>query len=116
MMEILKNSMVLIYGQLVLATVINMITVYCLKKADGFTHLWPSIGVVVSVSFVQYLVSRVMASGMDVGIAMVTVLVFIMIGSVLMGFIVFNETLSFQKVAGLTLAIIGVTIASLSKS
>jgi small multidrug resistance pump len=113
-MAILKNSLAFLYAQLVLATAINMITVYCLKKADGFTKLWPSIAVVLSVSLVQYLVSRVMASGMDVSIAMVTVLVFVMIGSTLMGFIVFDEPLSIQKVTGLTLAMIGIMILSAS--
>ena len=85
MNELLKSSAVAAYSQISLATLFNLGTIYYLKKADGFTHFWPSIAALVTISLTQWLLSRAMASGMDMGLAVTTLVVCVMIGSTLMG-------------------------------
>lgn len=108
------NTPAFLYGQLVLAALCNLVTVYAMKQADGFTRLWPSVAVVVSICLVQFLISRVMAGGIQVGLALTAVVVFVMLGSVVMGWLVFGEPLQAQRAAGYALAILGVVIAALA--
>lgn len=115
MIELFKNTVFMVYAELALAVAINMVTIYCVKKAEGFTQFWPSVGVIVSISLVQFIVSRTIASGIGTGQAMTTVIVFVMIGSILMGTFLFHEPLPMQKILGMALAIIGVVIASTAK-
>lgn len=103
-----------LYGQLVLAALCNLVTVYAMKRAEGFTQFWPSMAVLGSICLVQFLVSRVMAGGMQVGMALTAVVVFVMVGSVAMGWLVFGEPLGMQRAAGYALAILGVVIAALA--
>ena len=107
MNELLKSSAVAAYSQISLATLFNLGTVYYLKKADGFTHFWPSIAALVTISLTQWLLSRAMASGMDMGLAVTTLVVCVMIGC---------DLVSAQKALGYGIAIIGVIIASLEKA
>lgn len=116
MIEFLKNPVWLVYAELALATAINMVTIYCVNKAEGFTRFWPTIGVIVSISLVQFFVSRAIASGMDTSQAVTSVIVCVIIGSILIGTFVFQESLPPQKIAGMALAILGVVIASTAKS
>jgi len=116
MNELLKSSAVAPYSQIFLATLFNLGTIYYLKKADGFTHFWPSIAALVTISLTQWLLSRAMASGMDVGLAVTTLVVCVMIGSTLMGIFLFGDLVSAQKAVGYGIAIIGVIIASLAKA
>ena len=116
MNELLKSSAVAAYSQISLATLFNLGTIYYLKKADGFTHFWPSIAALVTISLTQWLLSRAMAGGMDMGLAVTTLVVCVMIGSTLMGIFLFGDLVSAQKAVGYGIAIIGVIIASLAKA
>ena len=108
--------MAVVYMQLALATLFNLGTVYCLKKSQGFTILWPTVLVIVTISITQWLVSRAMVSGMDTGLAVTTLVVAVMVGSALMGMLIFHEHLSSQKMVGFGVAIVGVVIVSLAKN
>lgn len=108
------NTPAFLYGQIALAALCNLVTVYAMKQAEGFTRLWPSLAVLVSICLVQVLISRVMVGGMQVGLALTSVVVFVMVGSVAMGWLVFGEPLQAQRVAGYALAILGVVIAALA--
>jgi multidrug transporter EmrE-like cation transporter len=116
MVELLKSSAAAAYGQIALATLFNLGTVYCLKRAEGFTNLWPSIVALVTISLTQWLLSRAMASGMDMGLAIATLVVCVMVGSTLMGIFLFDEPVSAQKAFGFGIAVIGVLIASVAKA
>jgi multidrug transporter EmrE-like cation transporter len=116
MIELLKSSAAIAYVQIAIATLSNLVTVYYLKKAEGFTHLWPSIVALVTISLTQWLISRAMASGMDMGLAIATLVVCVMIGATLMGIFLFDEPVSAQKAVGFGIAAIGVLMASLAKA
>ena len=105
-----------VFLQLALALCSNLVAIYFLKKAHGFTVLWPTVWALVAICLTQGLVSRAMESGVDTGLAITIVVVGVMIGSALMGNILFQESLSPQKIVGFGIAILGVALASLAKT
>ncbi|MDR3425158.1 MAG: SMR family transporter [Alphaproteobacteria bacterium] len=106
----------IVYSQLALATLFNLGTVFFLKKAHGFTVFWPTVWAIVTVSLTQWLISRAMEGGMDMGLAVATVVVNVIIGSAIMGVFLFQENLPTQKIIGFGIAIAGIVIASLAKA
>ena len=105
-----------VFLQLALAVFSNLVAVYFLKKAHGFTVLWPTVGALVAICLTQGLIGRAMESGIDTGLAITIIVVGVMIGSALMGNILFQESLSSQKIAGFGIAVLGVAVASLAKT
>jgi hypothetical protein len=60
------------------------------------------------------LVARVMSSGGQVAAAIVTVVVAVMVGSGLIGYLFFGERLTTLQIAGYAIAVAGVMVASLA--
>ncbi len=116
MIDPVKPSALAAYAQIALATLFNLGTIYYLKKAEGFTRLSPSIAALVMICLTQWLISRAMASGMDMDVAVTTLVVCVMIGAALMGALLFRESLPVQKAVGFGIAVIGVVIAALAKA
>lgn len=101
---------------LAIALVFNVSYVYFLKKAEGFTLLWPSVMALLLICVAQYFISRALVAGMGPGLAIAVVSVCVMLGAALMGAFLFAEPVSAQKTLGFALAIVGVAIASLAKA
>jgi multidrug transporter EmrE-like cation transporter len=99
---------------LLLAAVLNIGTVYCVKASEGMTRLWPTLGVVISILLTQFLVARVMSSGGQVAAAIVAVVVAVMVGSGLIGYFAFGERLTALQITGYAIAVLGVMIAGLA--
>ena len=115
MNALLSNTTFVAYALVFLGAFFNLITAYMLKKAEGFTVFWPSFIALVCICLTQFLLSRAMRSGLDMSIADTLVVVTVMVGSCIMGVMLFSETLTVQKAAGLTIAVLGITLASLAK-
>ena len=99
---------------LVLAAVLNIGTVYLAKASEGMTRPGATAGVVVTILLTQFLVARVMSSGGQVAAAIVTVVVAVMVGSGLIGYLFFGERLTTLQIAGYAIAVAGVMVASLA--
>lgn len=100
---------------LAIAVMFNMVTVYSVKKADGFTVFWPSIIAMVTICVTQFLFSKSMQAGLDVGLAATLISVAVIGGSIIMGVLIFGEPMPPIKILGLVMAVCGVTIATLAK-
>jgi multidrug transporter EmrE-like cation transporter len=96
-----------------LVAVSNLFAVYFMKDAAGMSKPWPTFGMVVSTLLIQWLISQAMHAGIKVSLAMTSVLVTVIVGSALIGLFVFGERLGGLQWLGLTLAVIGVAIATL---
>jgi quaternary ammonium compound-resistance protein SugE len=116
MTELANTTSLAAYAQIALATLFNLVTVYCLKRAEGFSRLWPSVVALVTICLTQWLLSRAMASGLEIGLAVATLVVCVMIGAALMGVVLFHEPVSALKAAGFGIAVLGVHIASVAKA
>lgn len=101
------------YAVLAIAAASNVSTIYFLKASAGMSRLWPTIGVVVSILLTQWLVARVMASGMDVAGAITGVVVAVMLASGIVG-LMFGERIGLWQGVGYGLAVTGVVIANLA--
>jgi multidrug transporter EmrE-like cation transporter len=102
------------YLMIFLGAVSNLFAVYFMKNAAGMSKPWPTYGMVVSILLTQWLVSQAMQAGVKVSLAMTAVVVTVMVGSALMGLFLFSERLGGLQLLGLTLAVIGVAIATLA--
>lgn len=103
------------YTMIFLGAVSNLFAVYFMKDAAGMTKPWPTFGSIVAILLTQWLVSQAMQSGIEVSLAMTSVIVTVMVGATLMGLFLFGEQLAIAQWIGLTLAVIGVAIANLAK-
>jgi len=109
------SGTLLAYLYLTIAVMFNMVTVYSVKKADGFTQLWPSVIAMVTICITQALFSKAMQAGLEVGLASAIISVAVIGGAIIMGVMLFNEPMPPLKLAGLLLAVIGVALASWAK-
>lgn len=109
------SSIAVAYGYLFLGFLCNMITVYSVKKAEGFAVLWPTVIAMITICITQGLLSKAVHAGLDLGLAAALISVAVISGAVVMGVVLFGEHMSVLKVSGLVLAVTGVTIASLAK-
>ena len=113
-MTLFSNPVWWAYAQVFFGAGFNLITAFMLKKAEGFTVFWPSVIALASICMTQFLLSRAMQSGLDMGLSITLVVVTVMVGSCAMGIFWFDDAVSAQKIAGLTLAVVGVAIASMA--
>lgn len=113
-MAFFSHPLAIAYIYVFLGAAFNLVTAFMLKKAEGFTVFWPSFIALVCICLTQFLLSRAMRAGLDVGLSVALVVVTVMLGSCIMGVALFGEALSMQKIAGLAVAIIGVAIAALA--
>jgi multidrug transporter EmrE-like cation transporter len=97
---------------LVPAAILKFGTIYCLKASRGMTQTWPTIGVIVTILVVQWLMARTMYLGGDVATTTIAVVVSVMIGSVAIGYFA-GDRPDGRQLAGYFLAIAGVLLATL---
>lgn len=83
-----------------------------LKLSDGFTKLWPSIGVAAGYLTAFALLSQSLKK-IDVGITYAIWSGFGIIGAAIGGMIFFNQELSKLNVIGMTIIVAGVVIMNL---
>ncbi len=116
MIDLPKTPSPAAYTQIAFATLFNLVTVYCLKQAEGFSRLWPSVVALVTIGLTQWLLSLAIANGLATGLAVATLVVCVMIGAAFMGVVLFHEPVSALQVGGFGIAALGVLIASLAKA
>jgi len=92
----------------------NLIAVYFMKTSEGMSRPWPAFGVVVSSLLTQWCISQSLQNGVKVALSVTAVVVTVMAGSALMGHLLFSERLAALQWCGLTMAVVGVTIATLA--
>jgi multidrug transporter EmrE-like cation transporter len=107
------NSMVALY--LALACACNLGTVVFLKESKGMTVPWATFGVVISILATQWLMASVLSSGVQVGVAVTAVVVTVMIGGGIIGWIWYQEKLSSLEIVGYAIAVGGIIFANVSR-
>jgi multidrug transporter EmrE-like cation transporter len=100
-----------IWAHLVPPAILNIGTIYCLKASRGMTQLWPTIGVIVTILTVQWLMARTMQLGADVAMTTIVVVVSVMIGSIVISYFAGDRPGGWQ-LAGYMLAVAGVVLAT----
>jgi small multidrug resistance pump len=101
-----------IWTYLVAAAVLNIATIYYLKASQGMTLIWPTLGVIVTILIVQWLMARTMYLGAEVATTTIVVVISVMIGSVVIGYFVGDRPDGWQ-LTGYILAVAGVLVATL---
>lgn len=102
-----------IWAHLVAAAVLNIATIYYLKASQGMTQIWPTIGVIVTILIVQWLMARTMYFGAEVATTTIVVVVSVMIGSVIVGYFAGDRRDGWQ-LTGYVLAAAGVLVATVA--
>jgi|GEM_PF-2265493 len=103
------------YIFLLLALPVNLLSNYFVKSSQGMTILWPSLGLICSILLAQLFISKAINSGMGMAIAFTTLTLALLIGTALVGWIMFGEKLTLYQLLGFLLAIIGIVIMSIVK-
>ncbi len=101
---------------LALAAVCNLVTVVCLKESKGVTVPWPTFGVVVSILATQWLIAQALSEGGRVGLAITAVVVAVMVGAGIIGWVWYKERLSAWEIVGYTIAVSGVVFANVART
>lgn len=101
---------------LAFAALCNLVTVVCLKESRGMTSPWPTLGVVVSILATQWLIAVAMAQGGQVGFALTAVVVVVMVGAGVIGWVGYAEKLSTWEIVGYAIAVGGVLLAGIAKA
>lgn len=97
---------------LAVAIVAEIVGTLFLKLSDGFTKLWPSIGVVAGYLTAFGLLSQSLKK-IDVGITYAIWSGFGIVGAAVGGMIFFNQELTRLNIIGMTIIIAGVVIMNL---
>jgi len=100
---------------LLLAIVSEVIATTSLKASQGFTRLWPSAVVVVGYGAAFYLLSLSLKQ-IPLGVAYAIWSGLGTVGTVLIGFFVWRETLDLYRGLGIALILIGTVILNLTKA
>jgi small multidrug resistance pump len=97
---------------LAIAIVAEIAGTLMLKVSNGFTRLWPSVGVVFAYLTAFALMSQSLKK-IDVGITYAIWSVFGIVGAAIGGMIFFNQDLTKLNIIGMTIIIAGVVIMNL---
>jgi small multidrug resistance pump len=100
---------------LLLAIVSEVIATTSLKASQGFSRFWPSAVVVVGYGAAFYLLSLSLKQ-IPLGVAYAIWSGLGTVGTVLIGFFVWRETLDFYRGIGIALILIGTVILNLAKA
>jgi small multidrug resistance pump len=101
-----------VYLMLAVAIASNIATVYFMKLSAGLTLPWPTLAMVTVNLLTQWFLGRSFASGVDVGSAVMVLVIGVMIGSFIIG-LAFGERITLYQVIGAGLAIAGVIVCNL---
>lgn len=100
---------------LAVAIIAEVVGTSCLKPAEGFTRLWPSVLVVVSYLIAFYFLSLALRT-LPVGIAYAVWAGAGVALIALVGYVFFGQSLDWAGVAGITLIVSGVLVINLFSS
>lgn len=101
-----------VYTMLAIAISSNLATVYFMKLSAGLTLPWPTLAMVVANLLTQWFLGRSFQSGMNVGDAVMVLVIGVMVGSLVIG-LAFGERITAYQALGAGLAIAGVVISNL---
>ena len=104
----MNKGYILIFG----AILSNLTTIYFMKLSNGLTSPWPILAMLFSNLLLLWLLGSVLASGVNVGIAMTMLNVGVMLGALVIG-VFFNERITMFQGIGITIAVVGVMISNL---
>jgi quaternary ammonium compound-resistance protein SugE len=94
---------------LLMAGLLEIVWAIGLKYTDGFTRTWPSIGTLIALVTSVFLLSVSMKT-LPVGIAYTVWVGIGTIGTVILGFFLFDESINLLKLISLLLIISGVVL------
>lgn len=100
---------------LIVAILSEVVGTLSLKASNGFTKLWPSIGVVVGYGFAFLLLAFALKK-MDVGIAYAIWSGVGIIGAALGAYMVFDQAVTRLNLIGMGIIILGVVVMNLGGS
>jgi multidrug transporter EmrE-like cation transporter len=93
------------------AVLANLGTIYFMKLSDGLTSTWPIFGMLITNLLLLWTLGGVLARGVNVGIAMTTLNVGVMLGSLIIGAF-FKERMSSYQAVGVSIAVLGVIVSN----
>lgn len=102
-----------VYLMLATAIVANIATVYFMKMSAGLTQAWPTLAMLIATLLTNWFLGRAFASGANVGPAVMTLTVGVMVGSFVIG-LAFGERVTFYQALGVVTTIAGVVIVNLN--
>jgi small multidrug resistance pump len=100
------------YVLLLVAIVAEVVATSALKVSDGFTRLLPSIVVVVGYAITFYLLTLVLRR-LDLGFVYATWSGLGTVGVAVLGVLFFGDSMTFTRVVGIALVIIGVIVLNI---
>jgi small multidrug resistance pump len=101
------------YILLIIAIFCEVIATTALKESDGFRRLLPSLIVVIGYAVACYLFT-ISLHHIPLGVAYAVFTGLGTVGTILIGFCLWNEKLEWQQLAGILLILIGSVIINLS--
>jgi drug/metabolite transporter (DMT)-like permease len=103
------------YLFLFLAVVFNLITIWCMEPSKRLTRPGYTIGLFGAICATQALITLATSEGVDTGPAITIVVVLVMIGSAVFGYVQKSEIPSLGQWVGYAVAVIGVLVVSFAK-
>jgi len=100
---------------LILAIGAEVFGTLSLKASDGFSRLWPSVGVVVGYALAFTLLAFVLKT-LDVGPAYALWAGLGTVGAAVGGWLVFSERMNLLTIAGIGIVIVGVVAITMGES
>lgn len=92
---------------IVVAGLCEVAMAYLLKRSDGFTHLWPTIGFAIS-AVLSFVLLSLALKGLEVGTAYAVWTGIGAVGTVVLGILALGEDASPGKLVSIALILIGV--------
>jgi len=103
------------YWLLCLAAISNIAAVFLAKASQGMTRPWATFGVVVTILLTQWLIALTMQNGVNVGAAITSVVVAVIVGAMGIGMFFGDRTTAFQ-LFGALLSVGGIVLMNLGAS
>jgi small multidrug resistance pump len=105
--------MIGVYLMLATAVVSNIAAVYFMKMSAGLTQAWPTLAMLIATLLTNWFLGRAFASGANVGPAVMTLTVGVMVGSFVIG-LAFGERVTFYQALGIVITIVGVVFVNIN--
>jgi drug/metabolite transporter (DMT)-like permease len=99
--------------QIALAAVLNIATAYCINASNGMKHPWFTLGAILTIIPVQFLIANIVAGGGQLSQAIIFVVVAVVVGSAVIDIFAGKQPSPVQWV-GFLIAVVGVAVATWS--
>jgi quaternary ammonium compound-resistance protein SugE len=100
------------YWLLGLAAISNIVAVFLAKASQGMSRPWATFGVVVTILLTQWLIALTMQNGLNVGAAVTSVVVAVIVGSLGVG-LFFGDRMTVLQLFGVLLSVGGIVMINL---